>query len=96
MSKIISRCRIICSEYKHREKCKCPTCHKTNGKPFWGECKVAKCNIAKGLKNCSECDDSPCKLLISFAYDKKQGDNGKRIENLLIQTKPASNLLAGF
>ena len=80
--KIISRCGIICSECEFREKCKCPTCHKADGNPFWGECKVAKCNISKGLNNCSECANFPCELLISFAYNKEQGDNGKRIENL--------------
>lgn len=33
-----------------------------------------------GIK-CSECENFPCDLLKSFAYDEKQGDNGKQIEN---------------
>ncbi|HOU75614.1 MAG TPA: DUF3795 domain-containing protein [Candidatus Dojkabacteria bacterium] len=60
MKKIMSRCGIICSECKYREKFNCPTCHKTNGKPFWGECKVAECSISKDLNNCSECNGFPC------------------------------------
>ena len=82
MKQTISRCGIICSECKYREKFNCPTCHKTNGKTFWGECKVAKCNISKELNNCSECNDFPCQLLKDFAHDKEQGDNGKRIKTL--------------
>lgn len=88
MKQIISRCGIICSECGYREKFNCPTCHKTGGKPFWGECKLAQCNISKGLNNCSECDEFSCKLLKDFAYDEKQGDNGKRIQTLeSIKTK---------
>ena len=82
MQQIIARCGTICSECEYREKHNCPTCHKTEGKPFWGECQVAKCNISKGLDNCSECGEFPCQLLNEFAYDKEQGDNGKRIETL--------------
>ena len=82
MEKIIARCGINCSECEYREKLNCPTCHKTNGNPFWGECKVAKCNISKKLNNCSECSEFPCQLLKVFSYDKEQGDNGKRIETL--------------
>ena len=29
---------------------------------------------------CGQCTNFPCDLLNSFAYDKEQGDNGKRIE----------------
>jgi uncharacterized protein DUF3795 len=82
MKKIISRCGIDCSKCEYREKFNCPTCHKTNGKPFWGECELAKCNINKKFHNCSECNNFPCKLLKEFAYDKEQGDDGERIRNL--------------
>jgi hypothetical protein len=82
MEKIISRCGIICSECAYREKVNCPTCHKTNGCPFWGECKLAKCSITKGLHDCSQCEQFPCELLKEFSYDPKQGDEGKRIKVL--------------
>ncbi|MBN1618609.1 DUF3795 domain-containing protein [Candidatus Dojkabacteria bacterium] len=61
---------------------KCPTCHNSNGCPFWGKCEVAMCSINKKLNDCSECGDFPCELLKKYAYDKEQGDNGKRIDNL--------------
>ena len=82
MKKIISRCGLVCSECDYREKFNCLTCHKTNGEPFWGSCKIAKCSISKNLNNCSECKDFACKLLKEFAFDKEQGDNGERIETL--------------
>lgn len=82
MKSVLSRCGIDCSKCEYREKMNCPTCHLANGKVFWGECELAKCSIDKGLSNCSECDNFPCELLRKFAYDKEQGDDGKRIENL--------------
>ena len=32
------------------------------------------------LNHCGECEDFPCKLAKSYAYDEKQGDQGKRLE----------------
>jgi len=49
---------------------------------FWGTCELAQCSMQKGLDSCAACDDFPCELLNRFAFDAKQGDNGKRIENL--------------
>ena len=34
----------------------------------------------KELNHCGECEDFPCKLAKSYAYDEKQGDQGKRLE----------------
>jgi hypothetical protein len=82
MKKIISRCGSLCSECKYRVKFNCPTCHKSNGKQFWGNCDVAKCSIGKRIHDCSVCDDFACSILKEYSYDKEQGDNGKRIENL--------------
>jgi len=36
---------------------------------------------------CGNCQEFPCKLLNSFAYDKDQGDNGLRIENCRLWCK---------
>jgi len=50
-------------------------------KPFWGEvCPVKSCCEGRGQEHCGQCPEFPCGLLNEFAYDKKQGDNGKRIE----------------
>jgi len=79
---MFAMCGIDCSKCEYKEKVNCEGCHAQKGNPFWGECPVAKCVISKNYKTCAECDDFPCELLISFAYDEKEGDNGKRIENL--------------
>lgn len=49
---------------------------------FWGECKISKCCSEKELDHCGKCGEFVCKDLHAFAYDKEQGDNGLRIENL--------------
>jgi len=50
-------------------------------KPFWGDsCPVKDCCEGRGYDHCGLCSEFPCDLLVGFAYDKEQGDNGKRIE----------------
>lgn len=76
---IESRCGIKCSECGYKDSMGCNGCIKID-KPFWGDvCPVKSCCESKELKNCGECDIFPCDLLNSFAYDKNQGDDGKRI-----------------
>ena len=41
---------------------------------------VKSCVETKELNHCGECEDFPCKLAKSYAYDEKQGDQGKRLE----------------
>jgi len=79
---IRSRCGIFCTECRYREKMKCPGCMEAKGQVFWGECALATCSVQKGLAGCEECPEMPCERLKEFSYDKKQGDNGQRIENL--------------
>ena len=43
-------------------------------------CPVKSCVETKELNHCGECEDFPCKLAKSYAYDEKQGDQGKRLE----------------
>lgn len=75
-----SRCGILCSECGYREQINCGGCIAIQ-KPFWGdECPVKSCCENKGKEHCGECAEFPCGLLKQFAYDEKQGDNGKRIE----------------
>lgn len=77
---IESRCGILCSECEYVEKMNCKGCVNI-AKPFWGErCPVKACCEEKGHTHCGECAEFPCELAVKFAYDEKQGDNGKRLE----------------
>lgn len=77
---IESRCGILCSECSYREQMGCKGCTFIE-KPFWGDsCPLKSCCEDKSHAHCGECKDFPCGLLTQFAYDKEQGDEGKRIE----------------
>lgn len=76
---IQSRCGIKCNECEYQESQPCKGCVNVVN-PFWGECSVKGCCESKELNNCGECLDFSCELLNKFAYDKEQGDKGKRIE----------------
>jgi len=77
---IESRCGILCNECNYREQVNCGGCVAID-KPFWGEaCPIKACCEGKKREHCGECNDFPCDLLRQFAYDKEQGDDGKRIE----------------
>ncbi|MCL1804312.1 MAG: DUF3795 domain-containing protein [Eubacteriaceae bacterium] len=77
---IESRCGCLCSQCEYRELMNCAGCINFS-KPFWGEsCPVKSCCEGRKLDNCGLCADFPCELLNQFAYDKEQGDGGKRIE----------------
>ena len=75
-----SRCGILCSECAYREKMNCAGCIAIT-QPFWGDtCAVKSCCEEKKHEHCGLCPDFACSLLSQFAYDKEQGDDGKRIE----------------
>jgi len=75
-----SRCGILCSQCHYREKMNCAGCLHIS-KPVWGEvCEIKACCEGKGLEHCGNCKTFPCDLLKQFSYDKKYGDNGRRIE----------------
>lgn len=75
-----SRCGLLCAQCAYREQMNCPGCVHMS-KPFWGDsCPVKSCCEGKGKMHCGECDGFPCDPLHQFAYDPKQGDDGKRIE----------------
>ncbi len=77
---IESRCGIVCSECEYKESMGCGGCVNIS-KPFWADaCPVKSCCEGKSSAHCGECGDFACDLLNQFAYDEKQGDNGKRIE----------------
>lgn len=80
MSNIIqSRCGILCGECEYRETMGCKGCLNID-KPFWGECPVKTSCESKNHEHCGQCGEFPCELLNSFAYDKEQGDGGKRLD----------------
>lgn len=77
---IESRCGILCSECGFKDQMNCKGCMNIT-KPFWGEiCPIKKCCEDKEKLHCGQCESFPCDILNQFAYDKKQGDDGKRIE----------------
>ncbi|WP_455684474.1 DUF3795 domain-containing protein [Thomasclavelia sp.] len=77
---IESRCGIMCSKCEFKSSMGCAGCLNIV-KPFWGNaCPVKSCVEKKQLTHCGECSDFPCDLAKSFAFDEKQGDNGKRLE----------------
>lgn len=89
---IESRCGILCGECAYREKMNCKGCSNIE-KPFWGEdCSVKTCCESKKLAHCGECNEFPCDMLRQFAYDKEQGDNGKRIEQCKIWMESAQKI----
>lgn len=84
---IESRCGILCSECAYREQMDCKGCIHIQ-KPFWGDsCPVKSCCEGKSQEHCGNCGNFPCDLLNQFAYDEKQGDGGKRIEQCRIWKK---------
>jgi general stress protein 26 len=74
-----SRCGLLCDGCTYKESHGCKGCIAQNGKPFWGECDVAKCCMDKGYAHCGECIDIPCDNLRSMSYgddeynDKPEG-----------------------
>lgn len=74
-----SRCGLLCSECGYKEETGCKGCLHMD-KPFWGEsCPIKVCCEDNKLEHCGACDQFPCELLNQFSYDKKQGDDGRRI-----------------
>ena len=79
---MIGRCGTYCGVCEWREKTSCPGCQECNGKPFWGNCAVAKCSIEKGLNHCGHCSDLPCEVLVAAYNTPGHEDNGERLLNL--------------
>ncbi len=77
---IESRCGILCSQCEYKTQVNCEGCVNILS-PFWGEgCSVKTCCESKEFKHCGQCPGFPCILLMQFAYDDQQGDEGQRIE----------------
>jgi len=65
--KVQSRCGLLCDGCDYKASHGCAGCIELNGKPFWGECPVAKCCQDKGFSHCGECPDIPCEILRDFS-----------------------------
>lgn len=84
---IESRCGLLCSQCGYKEQTGCKGCTQIT-RPFWGEsCPVKSCCEGKGHGHCGQCAAFPCDLLHQFAYDKQQGDDGKRIAQCKVWAK---------
>ena len=80
MRVIESRCGILCSGCGYRASMGCGGCMAIK-RPFWGEiCPLKTCCEARGLENCGRCGEFPCEVLVQFAFDERQCDGGRRIE----------------
>jgi len=82
--KLVSMCGDYCGECSYREQVNCPTCQVAKGDMFYGECSVAKCCSEKGFKHCGLCNDLPCDILKEAFNHPEHGDNGERLENLIV------------
>lgn len=86
---IESRCGILCSECEYKKQVNCKGCINIE-KPFWDDsCPIKSCCESNDKEHCGQCNQFPCELLKTFAYDKEQGDDGKRIEQCKIWMKPS-------
>ena len=62
-----SRCGLLCSWCAFKVSHGCQGCVALEGKPFWGECPVAKCCQDRGYAHCGQCGDIPCDILKEFS-----------------------------
>ena len=73
-----SVCGIDCSACHFRTEQNCSGCQAMQGKPFWGECDLYRCNGEKQQEHCGQCKQFPCGVLEEWAAQ----ENGERIDNL--------------
>jgi hypothetical protein len=79
---LIARCGAYCGDCEWKEKMNCPGCQGAKGNMFWGECRVARCSIGKGIEHCGFCSGLPCDVLQEAFDHPEHGDNGERLSNL--------------
>lgn len=79
---MIGMCGTYCGVCEWKEKTNCPGCQACQGKPFWGECSIAKCSINNEYNHCGHCPNLPCDKLQDAFNNKEHGDNGERLINL--------------
>lgn len=73
-----SACGIDCDVCKFQAEQGCRGCKNMQGKVFWGECELYRCNQNKKQPHCGQCADFPCEKLKEWA----SSENPERIDNL--------------
>ena len=73
-----SICGIDCDSCKFKTEQNCKGCKTIEGKVFWGECDLYKCNSQKNQDHCGKCSQFPCDMLKEWA----SSENPERIDNL--------------
>ena len=58
-----SICGIDCDACKFKTEQNCLGCKTIEGKVFWGECDLYKCNSNKKQEHCGKCSKFPCDML---------------------------------
>ncbi len=55
--------------------------------PFCSDCYIRKCCMSKGIENCSECSEFPCKELVKIFSDFPKGlEHLRKMRNKNIET----------
>jgi len=80
--RLMARRGAYCGDCGWREKMNCPVCQMAKGNMFWGECRIAKCSIEKGIEHCGLCPSLPRNVLQEAFDDPEHGDKGERLANL--------------
>lgn len=73
-----SICGIDCEACRFAAEKGCKGCQAVQGKVFWGECELYRCNLEKQQAHCGKCAQFPCDKLQQWA----SSENPERIENL--------------
>ena len=90
---MITKCGVICAVDCPAYNTECAGCNDLSGKISWAKylglekCPIYSCIVSKGLSDCGQCGDAPCKLWLE-TRDPSASDEGfaadlaKRLENL--------------
>jgi len=73
-----SICGIDCDACKFKAEQGCKGCKAVQGRVFWGDCDLYRCNAQKNQEHCGKCVQFPCDTLKEWAAS----ENPERIENL--------------
>ena len=72
---IKTRCGLNCENCRFYQAGSCTGCIAQSAPP-WGKCPVKGCCEGRGQEHCGVCGDFACRLLQSFAWDEREGDDG--------------------
>jgi hypothetical protein len=81
-AEMMGMCGTYCGACAWKEKMNCPGGQASQGRMFWGECKVARCAVEKGCAHCGLCPDLVCGKLRDAFSTPGHEDHGERLDNL--------------